>query len=63
MMNLFYYIYYRLAHFYRRHHDSEPSSSAYCALCAIQSMTIAVLCVILCYNLSTNSNYRLDTIS
>ena len=46
MMNLFYYMYYRLEHFYRRYHDSEPSSSAYCALCAIQSMTIAVLCVI-----------------
>ena len=43
MVNLFYYIYYRLAHFYRRYNQPNPSFVAYCALCVIQILTLGLL--------------------
>ena len=45
MKNLFYYIYYRLAHFYRRCGTPSPDLSAYSVLCVIQILTVAILFV------------------
>ena len=42
-MNLFYYIYYRFAHFYRRLGTPSPDLSAHNALCIIQLITILML--------------------
>ena len=41
-MNLFYYIYYRLAHFYRRCGTPSPDLSAYNVLYVIQILTVAI---------------------
>ena len=46
MMNLFYYMYYRLENFCRRHQESDPSFSAYCALFFIEVLTLYLLCLI-----------------
>lgn len=42
-MNLFYYIFYRFAHFYRRLGTPSPDLSAHNALCIIQLITILIL--------------------
>ena len=42
-MNLFYYIFYRFAHFYRRFGTPSPDLSAHNALCFIQLITIFLL--------------------
>ena len=42
-MNLFYYIFYRFAHFYRRCGTPSPDLSAHNALCSIQLITILIL--------------------
>lgn len=45
-MNLFNYMYYRLENFCRRHQESDPSFSAYCALFFIEVLTLYLLCLI-----------------
>ncbi len=44
-MNLFYYIFYRFAHFYRRCGTLSPDLSAYNVLYVIQILTVATLFV------------------
>lgn len=46
-MVVFYYMYYRLVHFYKRHHEANPLFSAYCALFIIQILTFFLICNIL----------------
>ncbi len=60
MKNLFYYIYYRLAHFYRRCGTPSPDISAYNVLYVIQILTVATLfvaCRKVCFQIFERIDY------